>query len=307
MNHYTPEHYKNPLSSRLTGIALSLGVLASLAACSSSSERVSAHKYLENATCVEATDVSVEQLRDLSGQEMRQDLNDDPYFRAATINIAFKNTRDGGYGSGGLYRLTDGSLVVRTVRHVLEPLTASEIGGVYFPGIGWLEASGCNIEAASSDIVGDSGHFGDAVSEIRLSGDTQAQLEAEIIAGTIAPLLDLSSDGSAPDPSELVDRGFTAMIARADTGEYTQLAINDEVLHPRGDVMKLMPFIDESGGELDSNTICGGRSGGPVQLGKVGMSWLSRESLGVVMSISHKPEQAGTSCSPYANVLTYQN
>lgn len=228
-----------------------------------------------NADCVPAETLTSTEADQLPGNEMRRDLNHDPLFRAATVNIAVAD----GYGSGALVRTESGGLVVRTARHVLEPAVSSPYGGIFFPGYGWWSVAGCDLESISTDEFGQSSFRGDSVSEVRIPEDVAMVLEQRIAQGEIQPMAEFS-DASA---DYFITHGYDARIADAITGEYTDLTFQADELTDNENLLVLDPA---NSGEV----ICQGRSGQPVQMGVESDNSISDETFGVVSFITQATE-----------------
>lgn len=274
---------------RIVGGTLAIAI-GSLLVTSCASQDVLA----QDQACVDSVSLTPDQLNQLPGESMRRDLNQSALFRAATVNIVFAN----GYGSGGLFRNKDGQLVVRTVRHVLEPATAAPYGGIYFPGYGWWDIAGCELEDVSVGQVGDADYRGDSISEIVVSDEVAAELEYVIASGGIQPIEDYS-DVSA---DYLIDSGYVARIADAETGTYTSLPFTPDAEALSDDLLQLIsPANTGNGG------ICQGRSGQPVQMGFAGDTSISDQSFGAVSFTSgpdlYYRDSNGRVCSTSVGVI----
>ena len=228
-----------------------------------------------NADCIPSVSLTGSEANQLPGNQMRQDINHDPLFRAATVNIAMAD----GYGSGALVRVESGNLAVRTARHVLEPAVSSPYGDIFFPGYGWWSVAGCELEALSSDKVGESSYSGDSVSEVRIPEDVAIVLEQRIAQGEIQPMAEFN-DASA---DYFITHGYDARIADALTGEYTDLTFQADELTDNENLLVLDPATS---GEV----LCQGRSGQPVQMGVESDNSISDETFGVVSFITDVTE-----------------
>jgi len=235
------------------------------------------NSIVKDEQCVDSFGLSPEEADTLVGSDMRQDLNQDPLFRAATVNIASYN----GYGSGALVRKDTGELAVRTVRHVLEPATASPYGGIFFPGYGWWSVAGCDLEETSVDKVGDSLILGDSVSEILIPDDVSSQLDARIAEGKIQPLANYED----AEADYFIEQGYVARIADAKTGSYTEIPFLSDDYTDNDNIINLYSSRSDT-----IDVICQGRSGQPVQMGDADTDTISDETFGSVSMIRSRVE-----------------
>lgn len=264
------------MRAQLAGSLLALGLLST--ACDATPpSRPPAIEVSDdfNERCDGLSDDYAARLDAFPGEEMRQDRNEDPIFRAASVNIATHI----GYGSGGLYERADKSLTIRTIEHVSDmahEIDDNEEIGVFIPGYGWFSTKACDINVRNVEQVLDGEvdirdpltgrvYDTDVITEFDVPDEVADRLRPLIEAGEITPLGAFVSSNVQQTIGRVATSGGFIMMARPDTGEYFGMDISDFDTAIDGSQIRGLPL--EIPGLLGN--ACQGNSGQPMLWGEL--------------------------------------